>query len=162
MVKAEVKFMNCSFSAVTTQSTVPTQQPTTESPTVAKPSNKHYIMGAVGGGAAALIIAIIIITTICVFMRRLVYYFLRKILLSDILARYSDLPVPPTLRQRGICMSRYFSRAMSLSESSDWGSLDGKVILEIKSKFSPFVQTFVETIKTSQQYHRIWKFPPII
>ena len=75
---------------------------------------------------------------------------------SDMLAAsklhvYSDFPLPRTLRYRGICISRDFSRAMSLRESLHWGSFDGNVILEIQSKFGPYVQTTVETIKTSSK-----------
>ena len=46
---------------------------------------------------------------------------------------YSDLPLPRTLRYRGICVSRDFSHATSLRESLHRASFDGNVILEIQS-----------------------------
>ena len=61
---------------------------------------------------------------------------------------YSDLLLPGTLRYHCICISRDFSHATSLRESSHRASFERNVILKIQSTFDPYVKTTVETIKT--------------
>ena len=53
---------------------------------------------------------------------------------------YSDLLLPRSLRYRGICVSHDFSHTTFLRESLHWASFDGNVILEIQSKFGPYVK----------------------
>ena len=77
----------------------------------------------------------------------------------------SDLPSPRTLRCHGICISRDFARAiyMPLSESLQWGKLDGNVMLEIQSEYNRVEnQTFLKIIQKAHFIHLFYLWPDML